>query len=401
MAPKAARKTNQTRPRPSSVVQGHAKKRPASTSVQSEKSIHQKKCRSIISAVAGVDELSPRIRETLSDLVRHSLGLENGLPSQYRDAALTMVREALASIEKRLEEELQKAQSKVDGAQEDKEAREVAVTHAECHVIDLQNAIVESKVAIKESNTSIGTSRKSLKALQEVQKSSQEKLHALARKVDQLHNVEQAAYQPLKEAAAQGREGNAQLKCIRKLGKDFGFQESLLESVPGVLKRTLDKRHTFDGLVMSQLEREFMKHYTDMEVKLNEGGKELQEHTHAVQEAQALLEESGKSLEESSRKLDEARADLPPSRKSLTEARQNARRFESDLQRHVRELAQAQGRLDAFRSGPLAAFEELQKRTSHLPVAAHDEKKGVVPSETCNDSSSLCTTLEQPTLLTP
>jgi DNA repair exonuclease SbcCD ATPase subunit len=368
-------------------------------SLQSEKSMHRKKCKSIISAVAGVEELSPKIRETLSDLVRHSLGLENGLPSQYRDAALAMVREALASTEKRLEEELQKAQSKVDSAQEDKVAREAAVTHAERHVHDLQNAILESKVAIKESNTSIGTSRKSLKVLQGAQRSSQEKLNALATKVEQLHSVEQSAYQPLKEAAAQGREGHAQLKCIRKLGKDFGFHETLLESVPGVLKRALDKRQTFDGLVMSQLEREFMKHYTDMETKLNDGGKELQEHTHAVQEAQALLDESGKTLEESSQRLSEAMVALSPSRKVRADARQNVRRFDSDLQKLVRESTQAQCRLDAFRCGPLAAFQELQKQASTVSVAARDEKAGVVSSETSNESSSLCTTLAQPTVL--
>lgn len=394
MAPKSGKNANSNRPRSSAVLKRTAKKRPA-VSVQNEKHIYQKKCKSIISAVAGVEELSPKVRETLSDLVRQSFGLENGLPSQYRDAALIMIREALMSTEKRLEENLQKAQSKIDGAQEDKVVREVAVTHAECKVNNLQFAISESKVAIKESNTSIGTSRKSLKALQEAQTCSHEKLNKLATKVEQLRSVEKSAYQPLKEGGAQGRDGHAQLKRIQELGKDFGFQEALLESVPGVLKRTLDKRQTFDGFVMSQLEREFMKHYTEMEVKVNEGGKELQGHTHALQKAQALLDESGQTLEESTQRLEESMVALPLSRKALTVARQNVRRYESDLQKYARDLAQAQSRLDAFRSGPLAAFQEFQTHAPGLPVA-HDAKTGVVLSEACNESS-LCATLVHPT----
>jgi DNA repair exonuclease SbcCD ATPase subunit len=401
MAPKAAGRKARIGMSSSTGAQENVKKRPASVSAESEKNIQKKKCKSIISALAGVEELSPKVRETLAGLVSHSIGLDSGLPPQYRPAAMTMVREALASTERRLEEELREAQIRVDGAQADKVAREAAVTDAEAHLDELKKTIVDSKVTIKESNTSIGTSRKSLKTLQGVQKSSQDKLIAIAAKVEQLHNVEKDAYQPLKEAAALGRKGNEQLKCIRKLGKDFCFQEALLESVPGVLKRSLDRRRTFDGLVMNQLEREFLKHYTDLEAKLKESEEKLREHSHAVEEAQILLNESQHSLEESSQRLDKASVALSPSRKSLMEVRQHVRKFDSDMQRRVRDLTLAQGRLDAFRSGPFAAFEELQKQASALLVGACDEKQPPVPSQRSDVSPSVCETIAQPSVSHP
>lgn len=406
MAPKVASKT---RARSSVGAPEKAKKRPASVSQESEKSIRKKKCKSIISALVGAEELSPKIRETLSGLVSHSLGVDDGLPPQYRQAAITLVREALASTERRLEEELCEAQKKVDGAQMDKEAREGAVVEAEVHLNDLKNTIIESKIAIKESNTSMGTSRKSLKTLQGALKCSQDQLSTIAAKVEQLHHVERDAYQPLKGTPAQGRKGQEQLKCIQKLGKDFGFQDALLGSVPGVLKKGLDRRRTFDGFVMSQLEREFMKHYTEMEGKLKEGKEELQEHTNAVQEAQALVDDSGHSLKESNQRLDEALVAVSPSKKALMQARQHVRKFESDMQKYARDLALAQARLDDFRSGPLDAFQELVKRASDLLPESCDEKKpallescddkkAVVPSQTDNASSSLCSTLAQPSI---
>jgi len=214
---------------------------------------------------------------------------------------------------------------------------------------------------------------------------------------EQLHQVEKDAYQPLKEAAALGRKGQEQLKCIGKLGKQFGFQEALLESVPGVLKRSLDRRRTFDGFVMTQLEREFLKHYTEMEGKLKEGEEELQNYTHAVQEAQALLDESGHSLDESNHRLTEALAAVSPSKKTAVHARQHVRKFESDLQKYVRELKSAQARLNAFRSGPLDAFQELQKRSTDLLPKSCDEKRAAMSSNQMDNTSSLprCT-LEQP-----
>jgi chromosome segregation ATPase len=395
MAPKTAPKAAvKTRPRSSVGAAENIKKRPASVS---EDSHDKKKCKSIISALVSVEELSPQVRETLSSLVRHSFGVDNGLPPQYMHAAIALVREALVSTEKRLEEELREARKKVDGAQDDKVAREAAVVDAEAHLTRLKNTIIESKTAIKESSTSIGTSRKSLKVLQGAQKSSQEKLNTIASKVDKLHQVEKDAYLPLKESAALGRKGQEHLKCIGKLGKDFGFQEALLESVPGVLKRSLDRRRTFDGFVMTQLEREFMKHYTEMEGKLKESDEELRKHTHAVQEAQALLDESGHCLEESNQRLTEALVAVSPCKKTVVHARQHVRKFEFDLHKYVRDLDLAQARLFAFRSGPLDAFQELQKRFYDLRPEPCDEKRVAMSSNlTDNASSLLHNTLEQP-----
>jgi hypothetical protein len=393
MAPKTAGKA---RARSSAGNPENLKKRPASVSTDCEQRNNKKKCKSIISAMVGVEELPPKVRETLSGLVSPSLCSDNALPPQYRHAAITLVREALVSTEKRLEEERRAAQEKVDGAQEDKAAREAAVVDAEIHLHGLKNTIAESKIAIKESTTSMSTSRKSLKAVQGAQKSSQDKLSTIAAKVEQLHTVEKNVYQPLKGAAAQGRKGQEHLKRIRKLGKDFGFQEALLESVPGVLKKSLDRRRTFDGFVISQLEREFKKNYTEMEGKLQQGEEELHENTNSVQETQALLDESGQSLEESNHKLFKASLAVSPCKKTLVQAKQHVRKFESDVQKYERDLKLAQARLDAFRSGPLDAFKELQKRTLDLLPVGCDPKRAAVSSETDNVSSAVCCKLAQP-----
>merc|ERR1711972_36489 len=159
---------------------------------------------------------------------------------------------------------------------------------------------------------------------------------------------------------AHGTEGNRQLKGIQKFGKHFGFHEVMLDSVRAVLKKDLEKRRTFDGLVMDQLEAAFIKNYTIMKESLEDGQTEFQEQSEAVQEAQSRVDEAERAHEECNQALAEAQTALSPAKAALVAARRNVRRFASDAQKLVQTLDAAEARLRAFRSGPLASFEELQ-----------------------------------------
>mmetsp|Transcript_119009 Transcript_119009/g.188480 ORF Transcript_119009/g.188480 Transcript_119009/m.188480 type:complete len:385 (-) Transcript_119009:129-1283(-) len=362
MARKIAGRSKKTTSRKSQVS---IRKRPASDLQDCSGYNQKKKCKSIMSALAGMDELSPKVRDMISGLVSHSLSIDHALPAPYRQAAVAMMDEALMSTEKRLEDELSEARRKADCAQEDLMTCEAAATDAETRLIDLKSLVAESKSAIKECSKSICASRHNLKALQAAQKASQVKLGMITAQVERLQNVENQAYQPLKESAAQGKKGIDQVHCIQKLGKDFGFHETLLESIPAVLRKDLDKRRTFDGFVMDQLEREFTKHCAAIGEKLKEGEEELQGHSIALQEATSNAVETGRTRDVCNKALAEALTAVSPSKKVLSMARQNARKFASDVKKFERDVAQAQARLDAFRSGALAAFQEFKKAASN------------------------------------
>jgi hypothetical protein len=58
-----------------------------------------------------VDELSPEVRTVLAGLVGAALSPSEGLPGPYRGAVMSMVREALASVDRKLQNELEQAQA--------------------------------------------------------------------------------------------------------------------------------------------------------------------------------------------------------------------------------------------------------------------------------------------------
>merc|ERR1719446_903282 len=88
--------------------------------------------------------------------------------------------------------------------------------------------------------------------------------------VEQLRHVEENLYQPLKGAPAKGQKGQKQLNDIQRIGKQLGFQGQVLEQVPAVLKKALDKRKTHDGIVIDDFELEVSKHYVALESDLKE-----------------------------------------------------------------------------------------------------------------------------------
>jgi hypothetical protein len=226
---------------------------------------------------------------------------------------------------------------------------------------ELRRTISESKATLKESTKAIDTCRHGLTNAQAAQKASQVKLNSAAAQLGQLQNVDRDMYQPLKARAAHGAEGFKQLKCIEKVGKRFGFPETLLESARAVLKKELDKRRTFDGLVMSELETQFTKNYNIVESVLKDGQAEYQEQIDAAQEAQTRVDEAERAHKGCSQTLAEARAALAPAQATLIAARRNVRRLVPDAQKAMQGLDRAKARLNAFRLGPLVAFEELQK----------------------------------------
>lgn len=196
----------------------------------------------------------------------------NGMPAPYRNAAIQMVREALSGTEQQLESALAEAKEKVEGAAADRDSREAALEAAEANVATIQQSLIDAKASLKDVASAAEAARKDLKSLSAAHKVQAGELQAAASRVQRLQAAEQEIYKPLKEAAKAtfGPEERKQLNSLRKVGKAFGFHDTLMESVPSVLKKQLDKRRTFDNFVMGEMESAFLKQFEAMEVEMRE-----------------------------------------------------------------------------------------------------------------------------------
>merc|ERR1711964_261558 len=103
-------------------------------------------------------------------------------------------------------------------------------------------------------------------------------LKTVIKKKERLEATQKKAYGPLKEVRAQGLNGEKRLKDLRKVGKEFGFHQVLLNTMPAILRKQPDRRQTFDGVAMQQFDTEFAKHFNklDMATKQSETAIEMQ-----------------------------------------------------------------------------------------------------------------------------
>merc|ERR1712224_807476 len=186
-----------------------------------------------------------------------------------------------------LQASLQEAHAKIKDADNDKRARESAKSEAEETFGQLKQAVVDHKTAIKNATKIIETKHQEIKAAKSSQKKASSAIKIAQSKKDRLDSVEQDCFAPLKGAGAQGTDGHKSLSMLRRAGKEFCFHEDLVRVMPYVLRKPLDTRQTFDGLVVEDLSKEFKKHADALDIQLTDRKSAADECSSALQEAQS------------------------------------------------------------------------------------------------------------------
>jgi len=165
----------------------------------------------------------------------------------------------------------------------------------------------------------------------------------------------------LKQASVKGAQGKKKIKQLQQVGKRFGFHDVLLNTtMPRVALKCIDKRQTFDRLVLDQMEAEFAKKHADLENNLNDEKSFKRDREAALQIAQNGLVDAQHKRDASASRLVEAEKSLATCKQSIVVARRELKKFDKDSQVTVRESSQLESKLNAFLDGPYAVFKELE-----------------------------------------
>lgn len=170
-------------------------------------------------------------------------------------------------------------------------------------------------------------------------------------------------YGPLKRGELPAVEVQDGARKIEQLGKDLGFDSSLLHSVPIALAKLPRDRGNFDTVVMSQIEAEFQRFVVIYTEELANGVLGRRERAAKVEAAskehsRALaVEEAAKTQKEAARM---AHRDAETEHKALAKAQHQVAIDKGIAAAIVRA---AKGELKEFEEGPLAAFKELLELT--------------------------------------
>lgn len=335
-----------------------ATSRRLAANMKSKATLSTKQCLAIVNKLGNaylavqpqkVQELVKRLREGL---------LAEGARHLEPETATAILWKALREINAGLQKCADEAQATLDGADAEREARVAAAAAAEAKLVELRQAMVQLSRAVRDALKSTECRKMAIAAKRSTRQSHEAQARKIQSRKRQLEEVERESYEPLRRGPANGQEGQKRLSILRRTGKAYGFQKELLSITPVILRKHLDARHTFDGLVVDQLDNEFFKHFSALEASAKDCEKAIMDRTEEMRQAEEELMGARRAHKQAAMELSTAAASLEVGRQALIEAKSCVRRLPADLKRAERSAAKMEARLLNFQRGPRATFEK-------------------------------------------
>jgi len=301
--------------------------------------------------------------EVLVAILEKHQGLDTSASLQeYEEVAVQMAGEAFADVKERIEAEAKEAQVKLISVESGWVERSSTLDSAQEKVAKIKKEIAEAKLGVKISIKAIESARLGLQKTKAADKTGLGKPKLVSEKIRSLEAVEKDAFQPLKQGSVKGAQGKHKLKHLQKVGKRFGFHDVLLNTtMPKVAFKGIDKRQTFDRLVLDQMEAEFAKKHVELKKALQEQKSVKLDQEAAVSMAQKILADAVHERNAHASRLAEAEKALALGKQALVSARRDLKKFDKDSrQKIVCESTQLQAHLNTFLDGPFAAFKKLE-----------------------------------------
>jgi|EP00427_Karlodinium_veneficum_P024331 hypothetical protein len=284
------------------------------------------------------------------------------LLQEYEEVAVQMAGEVITDVKGKIEAEAKEAQAKLISVEAGWAEKSSILEAAQEELTKIKSKIVEGKLGVKTSIKAIESARLEVQKTKAADKIGAGKPKLVSEKIRSLEAVEKDVFQPLKQATAKGAQGRHKLKHLQKVGKQFGFHDVLLNTtMPKVALKCLDKRQTFDRLVLDQMEAEFAKKQVELEKALKIEKSVKLDREVALDMAQKNLADAVREQEVHASRLAEAEKALVLGKQALVAARRDLKKFDKDSrQKIVRESTQLETHLSTFLDGPFAEFKKLE-----------------------------------------
>lgn len=276
-----------------------------------------------------------------------------------KEEACTLLGRVLARVGVALEADVCQAQDAADKATNEHQDCVTKQYSAELALKKAKQAVLDSKVELKVASKAIGTEARGIAAADKQKRSAASKVQMWDNRKRLVQEVEENAFQPLKEASLDGPAVKKQIKYLRKAGQKIGFDEELMSIAHSALQKELQRRHTFDRFVVQSLDIEFAKRIGVLCSKQEKDEKVFHESSSALEQKKEALNMAKEKQELSALKMAEAKAALDANTQEAAEAKKQLACVDSELKRAMKNLERARTQDSIFRQGPLAAYMKL------------------------------------------
>lgn len=343
------------------------------------------KRRAIITSLKHVKAMPACVRKLLTKLG------QNALSTKGHERAVSMLESMMNQQDAGFQQAVSQLTLQVDCAESEKNSRSEQCSSAEAKIMELKNEIAENKSALKDASRNIQLAQDTISKEAAHSKREGAELSAVSQKKELLQITKDKTFTPLKNITAKGAKGQQKVKELRKVGKQFGFHDVLLGSMPAILRKHPDRRRTFDTLAMRSFSAEFSKKLQKLEESIGDKEAAVADRRAAEESARNDIETGKETQIACTKRLREAEQSLVQAQRQHAAMKSRMRKFPKELREQIRQLGKAKMQLSAFRAGPFAAFKELQQsmqaESSHMEesrTTGRDAPSEEVEEDGCN-----------------
>lgn len=355
-----------------------------------------KKCSSVVAVLSDTDEFPEAVKTLLVNSLPLSLGVPKDQREEVQHMAVNMIGDALTKIEERFAQRIVEAEAAVqtvtaehtrcESFRLEEERSEAAMKEA---LFARQTANIADEAALQRAELEVGRAHVSL------ERSVQERDEAISNKA-KLEERSASVYTPLKDGLVKGKRA---ITALLALGRQFRFDDTMMQALSVALGKDVKVRSTFDSLVQKQFEEAVAARLLELSAKAD-----ALEASFAEQEA--VTQALERNRDELQTRLDASSDAVAQTQARCLECGTSQKSVQEEMKWCVLKLAEAiAGRDDMirqhkeFRNGPMQAFWELQEQrtgcqTPSVDVGESSQPRLVVMGEM--PRSPQCLVLLQP-----
>jgi hypothetical protein len=299
----------------------------------------------------------------------------------YQEQVIQMLTEVMEGLEAAFNTKIAEAEKKVAASDVDKAAKEAAEKAASEALEAKKTAAEEAKTASAEAIEAAKAAKAALQAATDAQKAGDAELEAAGSKKEKVE-AGKGFLDAIKAGTVEEGKGSEAIEEVVSIAKNFGFDGTLITTLPSALGKAPGDRGTFDEMVFKQADDLLVKQIARLADTIANGETAKTARAAAVVEATTALE----TVEATSTAKKDAKTEAAAAQKEAETAFKAAAK---EVKGHGPLIKQCQEDVETIKSdlaefceGPKAAFAELVAFTLIVPEApAEAPAEAEVPAE--------------------
>lgn len=358
--------------RPAANVAGGLKKKPAGAGDIVSRNLHL-----VAGAVMEATDLPDSVRVMLTSELKNSLGVLKEDRHDYQSTVITMVKGALDGVEAALKARITETEGVVATAETEKASRAAELEKKTAEKEEAAKTVEAKKDALTEAKGNAKDAKTKLSEALSAQKKFLAELGPASEKKEKIEAFVKDTLAPLKTSAGEA----GAIKVMEKSFKEFGIDADQIKALSSALAKEVADRGTFDTMVVTKLDEDLAKMVETLTATITNGEPAKQEHTAAVDTAQAASTAAEAQVEACNTALTEAKAAEKDATAALKAAQEKMDSYAAEMESATDACASAKSSLSTFEEGAKVAFEELESRTAPPPPVEEPEPaEGAAPS---------------------